>query len=232
MSEKEITVISLGGSLIAPKTGFNISFLSRFKQLIVKFLKENHRFIIVCGGGNTARLYQAAASEVGELTTEDIDWIGIHATRLNAHFIRTLFRAYAHPVVVKEYSVLDQIQWKEPILVGAGWKPGWSTDYDSVLLARQYNIRRVINLSNIAYVYDSDPRVNPQAKKIEKMSWNAFRNLVGNTWDPGDNVPFDPVASREAETLGLEVGILDGTNLKEVERAIRGELFEGTVIKD
>lgn len=231
MPAAPITVISLGGSLIAPKTGFNIPFLKSFKQLILKLLEADHRFIIVCGGGNTARVYQAAASQVGELAAEDIDWIGVHATRLNAHFIRTMFRAYAHAVVVKEYSELGNIKWTEQILVGAGWKPGWSTDYDSVLLARAFGVKRVINLSNISYVYDSDPRVNSHAQKIENISWADFRKLVGNTWDPGANVPFDPVASKEAQTEGLEVCILEGTNLKEVEHALRGEKFEGTVIR-
>ena len=229
-TEKKITVISLGGSLIVPKTGFNILFLKSFKQFILKFIENNHCFIIVCGGGNTARVYQKAALEVGELTPEDIDWIGIHATRLNAHFVRTLLREFAHPVVIKDYSDLKNIQWSEQILIAAGWKPGWSTDYDSVLLAKQFKIKRVINLSNISHVYDSDPRVNLNAKQFKNMTWPEFRKLVGNTWDPGANVPFDPVASREAQAEKLEVCILDGTNLKEVEKAIQGEKFEGTII--
>lgn len=229
-TDKKITVISLGGSLIAPKTGFNISFLKSFKQLILKFIEKNYRFIIVCGGGNTARAYQKAALEVGEITSENIDWIGIHATRLNSHFVHTLFHSYAHPKIVKEYGNLKNIQWKEKILLGAGWKPGSSTDYDSVLLAKHFKIKRVINLSNISHVYDSDPRINPHAKQFKKITWPEFRKLVGNTWDPGANLPFDPVASREAEAGKLEVCILDGTNLKEVEKAIQGDKFEGTVI--
>ena len=228
MPEKEITVISLGGSLIAPKTGFNIPFLKSFKQIIVKFLEDNHRFIIVCGGGNTARLYQAAALEVGELTAEDIDWIGIHATRLNAHFMRTVFRKWAHPVVVKDPT--RKLKWTEEILIGAGWQPGWSTDYDAVKMAELYGAKVVVNLSNIEYVYSADPRKNPQAKRLEKIGWREFRKIVGNKWIPGANLPFDPIASREAEKMKLKVMVMSGNDLANVSQAIKGDNFKGTTI--
>ncbi len=226
--ENKITVLSLGGSLISPKSGFDLVFLQGFKKMILDFIKEGRRFVIVCGGGNTARLYQSAAREVGELTPDDIDWIGIHSTRLNAHFMRTIFRGHAHPIVIKNPT--QKIDWDASVLVAGGWKPGWSTDYDAVKLAELYGAKEVLNLSNIEYAYDSDPRTNPNAKRIEKTNWADFRKIVGDVWEPGANTPFDPVASREAERIGLTVGILQGNNLKEVERAIKGEVFKGTVI--
>lgn len=225
----KIIVLSLGGSLIAPKEGFDLKFLRGFKKLILEFLKQDYRFIIVCGGGQTARSYQALAREFGELTPEDIDWIGIHATRLNAHFMRTLFRKWAHPVVVKDPT--RRLKWREAILIAAGWQPGWSTDYDAVKLAELYNAKIVINLSNIEYVCDSDPRKNPQAKKLEKISWPDFRKIVGDQWVPGANLPFDPVASREAQKSHLGVIVMGGRDLKEVAKAIRGQKFKGTVIE-
>lgn len=230
MSENRnrITVLSLGGSLIALKDGFDIKFLAGFKRLILKFINRGRRFIIVCGGGQTARSYQSIARELGELTAEDIDWIGIHATRLNAHFMRTIFRQWAHPIVVKDPT--RKLKWKEEILIGSGWKPGWSTDYDAVKLAELYGAKTVINLSNIEYVYDKDPRKFKDAKKLTKISWPDFRKIVGDEWNPGANLPFDPVASREAARLGLNVVVMEGTNLKEVERAIKGGRFKGTII--
>ena len=61
MDNKKIVVISLGGSIIAPPEGIDIKFLQNFKKLILSFVKKGMRFIIVCGGGSTARRYQAAA---------------------------------------------------------------------------------------------------------------------------------------------------------------------------
>lgn len=229
MLKNKLTVISLGGSLIAPKEGINVEFLKGFKELIASFIKEGHRFIIVCGGGQTARTYQAAARGVGELQADDIDWMGIHATRLNAHLIKTILRDYAHPVVIKNPTINHE--WDEQVLVAGGWKPGWSTDYDAVKLAELYDAKTVINLSNVNYVYDDDPRTNPNAKKIENISWVDFRKIVGDEWNPGANTPFDPVASKEAEKTGLKVIFVKGTELGEVKKAILGKGYLGTTIE-
>ena len=214
--------------MIAPKDGFDLKFLSGFKKMILNFLKSGYRFIIVCGGGQTARSYQTIARELGELTTDDIDWIGIHATRLNAHFMRTVFRKWAHPVVVKDPT--RKLKWNEEVLIGAGWQPGWSTDYDAVKMAELYGAQVVINLSNIEYVYSADPRKNPQAKRLENIGWRDFRKIVGNKWIPGANLPFDPIASREAEKMKLKVIVMSGNNLTNVSQAIKGEEFKGTTI--
>ena len=70
------------------------------------------------------------------------------------------------------------------------------------------NAAEVINMSNIDYVYTADPKKDPTAEKIEATTWSGFKKLVGDTWDPGMNIPFDPVASREAEAIGLRVIII------------------------
>lgn len=221
-------VLSLGGSLIIPKSGFDIKFLKGFKKMIVEEIKKGRRFIIVCGGGATARNYQSAVKSVSELVSEDVDWIGIHTTRLNAHFMRTIFRQWANPIVIKNPT--KKIKWDEAILIGAGWKPGCSTDYDAVLIAKTYGAKEIINLSNIEYVYDSDPKENPKAKKLTKILWKDFRKIVGDKWIPGANLPFDPIASKEAEKQKMKVIVMSGANIIEVKKAIEGKKFKGTVI--
>ena len=173
INKEKIIVLSLGGSLIIPTEGFNIKFLKGFKKMILKRIKKGYRFIIVCGGGSTSRIYQNAARDVGKLVPEDIDWIGIHATRMNAHFMRTILRNWANPKVIKNPT--KKIKWDESVLIAAGWKPGWSTDYDAVKLAELYGAEKVINLSNIAYIYSADPKKDKNAKKIKKISEILFK---------------------------------------------------------
>lgn len=221
-------VLSLGGSLIAPPSGIDARFISAFRDLIVAWTRKGRRFVIICGGGTTARAYQAAAAKAAPLTRDDLDWLGIHATRLNAHLLRTLFRRQAHPKIVTDPR--EKMSVSRPILVGAGWKPGCSTDFDAVLLAKKYGARTLINLSNIAYVYDKDPRRHRSAAPIRAMSWREFRRRFGGRWHPGLNSPFDPVAAKEAQALGLEVIIADGKNLKNLGRLLDGKTFAGTVI--
>ncbi|HPN96331.1 MAG TPA: UMP kinase [Candidatus Moranbacteria bacterium] len=228
---KKIFVISLGGSLIVPNR-IDWAFLKKFKSLIVEQIKKGRKFIIITGGGFAAREYQQAAFKVTDLTNEDRDWLGIHATRMNAHLVRTIFRKYAHPVINKNPNDLEDFyNFKGSIMVAAGWRPGFSTDYDAVVLGKYFNVKNIINLSNIDYVCDKDPKKFNDAKKIKEISWADFRKMVGNKWDPGMNVPFDPVASKIAQEHNMEVAIMNGKNLKNLESYLNGEKFKGTVIK-
>jgi uridylate kinase len=221
-------IISCGGSLIVPKSGIDTAFLRRFKRLVSGRIAKGDRFVIICGGGSTARQYQKAARAVGTISREDIDWIGIHSTRLNGHLMRTVFSRLAHPTMIKNPNAPPR--FREPVLIAAGWKPGWSTDYCAVLLASALSASTVINLSDIDYVYSADPKKDPKAKPLKRIDWKRFRQLVGNKWDPGLNAPFDPVASKMAERLGLTVKMVRGRSYKEVGNAIAGKPFKGTMI--
>ncbi|MBN1792977.1 UMP kinase [Candidatus Woesearchaeota archaeon] len=223
----ETIVISVGGSLIAPK-GLDIGFLKGFKSLIVKHVKRGKRFVIITGGGRTSRNYQDAARAVGKLSDLDLDWLGIHGTRMNAHLFSTIFRDYSHWKFIKDPTKRARLD--DPVIIAGGWKPGFSTDYDAVILARQFKAKKIINLSNIDYAYDKDPNKHPDAKKLETISWKNFRKLVGNKWHPGLSAPFDPVASKECEKEGMTVYIVNGKDLKNVDDLINKKEFIGTTI--
>lgn len=226
--KKAPVIVSLGGSLIVPKTGIDTAFLRKFKAFIAKRVSKGERFVLICGGGSTARRYQEAAKAVGHLSREDVDWIGIHSTRLNAHLLRTVFQKLAHPTVVK--NPMAPPAFREPVLIAAGWKPGWSTDYCATLLASSLGATVVLNLSDIDHVYSADPRKDPKAQLLESIGWKAFRRLVGSRWDPGANVPFDPVAAKAGERFGLKVKVIEGRSLDEIGKALDGKKFKGTVI--
>lgn len=223
-------VVSVGGSLLVPGT-IDTEFITKFRSLILSKTRVGSSFYIVAGGGRLARNYQEAARDIrGEetLDREDMDWIGIHSTRLNAHLLRTIFIEEAQARIVKDPT--RKIRRRESIIIGAGWKPGWSTDYCAVLAAKTLGATRLVNLSNIDYVYTADPRSNPDAQKIEDIDWTSFRKLIPEEWDPGLSSPFDPIAAREADAAGIEVAIINGTKLEEFEKYLNGEPFIGTVI--
>ncbi|MDB5244333.1 MAG: Uridylate kinase [Parcubacteria group bacterium] len=226
-TERERIVVSVGGSLIVPD-GIDTDFLTRFKTLILEKVQHGLTFSIIAGGGKTARRYQEAANTVTPLSRQDLDWIGIHSTRLNAQLLRNIFVGYAHQHVVKNPTIDTEAD--EPIIIAAGWQPGWSTDYCAVLMAKNLGATHLVNLSNIDYVYNKDPRRYPDAEKIEKIDWAEFRNIIPKEWDPGLSSPFDPIAAKEAESLGLEVAIINGEKLEEFSNYLDGKPFVGTVI--
>jgi uridylate kinase len=225
-----LTVISLGGSIVAPDT-VDEAFLKSFVALIRALLaaEPERRFIFVVGGGAPARVYQNAYRNISGATEDnEADWIGIMATRLNAQLVRALMSEWCSQEVVTDPTGAAAMTGR--VLVAAGWKPGFSSDNDAVLLAERFGADRVINLSNIEQVYTDDPKKNPEAKPIDRISWPDFRVLVGDTWQPGKNVPFDPVASRRAAELGLRVICAAGRDLENLTKILRGEPFRGTTI--
>ncbi len=229
-------VISLGGSIVAPQEP-DAGFISSFHKLAVEYLEaaDDRRLIIVVGGGGPARIWQKALRDAAGPAMESPeaasaqDWIGIMATRLNAQLIKAVFGALCPQDVVIDPTAVNIFMGR--IMVAAGWKPGFSTDNDAVLLAEKFGADEVLNLSNIAKVYTDDPRTNPAAKPIDTISWADFRKIVGDSWTPGKNLPFDPVATKRAAELKLRVVCAAGRDLDNLRAILEGrEKFTGTVI--
>ncbi|MDD4988911.1 MAG: UMP kinase [Candidatus Pacebacteria bacterium] len=220
-------ILSVGGSLLAPE-GIDVDFIKKFKDLIVRHTENGERFAIIAGGGKTARVYQEGARAISKISAEDADWVGIFGTKLNAQLLRAVFAPLAGKRIIDDPSA--PIDFKEKVIIGAGYEPGWSSDMDAVLIAKNLGAKKLVNLSNIDYVYDKDPRKNPDAKKIEEISWRDFRKIIPEKWDPGLNSPFDPNAAKEAEKMGLEVAVMNGKNLENLDAYLLGASYQGTRI--
>ena len=93
-------VFSLGGSVIIPNK-VDLSYLDKFKKLILK-LKKSHKIIIVTGGGKTARNYISALEQEG-LDKNTLSYIGIFTTRLNARLIAAIFKLKTAPTTEKQF---------------------------------------------------------------------------------------------------------------------------------
>ncbi|MDR1316284.1 MAG: UMP kinase [Spirochaetales bacterium] len=226
-----ITVISLGGSIVAPD-GVDTGYLKEFRVCVREYLAEDarRRLILVIGGGAPARRYQAAYREISERAQSDAqDWIGIAATRLNGELVRGLFPEECLEALVTNPG---EAVFTGRILVAAGWKPGFSSDYDAVFLAEKFGAATVINLSNISRVYTADPRLDPGAKPLDRLTWAEFRAIVGDEWTPGRNAPFDPVAAKKASELKMKVIVAAGKDLDTIASILRGKPFSGTTIGD
>ncbi len=226
----EVTILSLGGSIIVPDE-VDGPFIKRFRDALLAYLEEDdkRKIIMVTGGGAPARKYQLAYREiVEEPSSSDQDWIGIAATHLNGTLLKSVFTGYCTDDLVTDPTA--ELTFTGRILVAAGWKPGFSTDNDAVVLAERFKADRVINLSNIAKVYSDDPKLNPEAVPLDHIGWKGFREMVGDEWIPGKNVPFDPIAAKRGSELGLEVITAEGRNIENMIAILNKESYEGTSI--
>jgi len=222
-------IISLGGSLIVPDS-IDTVFLENFRTAVFSLLDEGNAFLIIPGGGATARRYQKAASVLGVTDRETLDWVGIKASRGNAQLLHALLGEVVYPEVVMDNALVSRIS--APVIIAAGGAPGRSSDAGSVELAQAAGVDTIINLSNVAHVYSRDPRLNPDAEAYREISWKDYRSLIPQEWDPGLSTPFDPVASKMAEVSGLTVAILDGHDIPSFEQFVRTGVCKGTIIRN
>ena len=80
-------------------------------------------------------------------------------------------------------------------------------------------------------IYDRDPKLFKDAKPIKHMNWPDYREMIGDWWAPGREIPFDPFASKLAEDFGMKVNFLNGKDLDNFENALKGKNFQGTIIE-
>ena len=227
----DIRVIDLGGSIVAPDK-VDTAFLKEFRLFIEDWLEADsaRKIIFIIGGGAPARVYQNAFRELSpQGESEVLDSIGIAATRLNAQFVKSLFgELCADPVVTDPSSA---ISFTGRILVAGGWKPGFSTDYVSVVLAENFQARIIYNLSNIVKVYTADPKKDPDAVPLDHITWDKYKIMCGDKWIPGFNTPFDPVATARASASDLKVIVAAGKDIPNLRKIFNGEPFIGTVME-
>ncbi len=221
-------VLDLGGSIVAPEK-FQPGFLQKLCRVLNKHVQNGCQFFIVIGGGAICREYnQRALSVRSDIQREELDWLGIQATRLNATFLRTALGDIACQNIFLSPNELPETDKK--IIIGGGWKPGNSTDYVATVLAKNQQVDSMVVLTNVSHVYDKDPNKFPEAKKFEKMNWQELKAIIGNEWLPGAKLPLDPLACALAEEIGLKVVVIHGRDLDNFERFLRGEDFIGTTI--
>lgn len=224
-------ILSIGGSVIFPDTGINTQCLKELNRVVRKKIASGKRFFIFTGGGHVLKEYRYTAERVvGKLKNEDSYWLGVHATRLNAHLLRTVFRDIALPKVLVRYDGLPPLG-KAKVVICAGWLPGTSTDFDMVSLAKLLKIKKAYSLLNVTGIFDRDPRFFKDAKLRKKITWSEYQEMVGDWWIPGRDVPFDPFASKLARDFQMRVFFLNGKNLENLENALGGKHFVGTIIE-
>jgi uridylate kinase len=225
--KKNTIVIDLGGSIVHPGA-IDVDYIKQLDKFIRKEIKKGRRFLIVVGGGKLARVFIEAAEQIAPITDEEKDWIGVYATRLNGQLLRAIFEDVVDPIVIHRRYKLDSIRY--PVTIASGWQPGWSTDFVSMALASDLDIKEVIIAGKPDHVYDKDFSKYPDAKLFTEMTWREYRKLIPSKWKPGFSSPVDPVAAKHAESHKLTGIVIDGRDLKNFKDLLDGKKFEGTII--
>jgi uridylate kinase len=227
---KKVIVLSLGGSMIIPKE-INTKYLKNFKQVIKKN-SHKYKFVVVCGGGSTAREYISGLEKESTPKKKIFQgYLGIATTRLNARFMTYFFGKDANKGIPHDMQeVKNMLRLYNIVFCGAlRYAKDETSDGTSAKLANFLNTD-FINLTDVQGLYNKDPKKFKKAKLIPKVSWKKFYHLANKTkFKPGQHFVLDQSASRIILKNKTTTYIV-GNNLKQFDRILKGKKFKGTLI--
>lgn len=218
-------VISMGGSILASPSP-NVELIKDFAKLLASQKDEGHNIKVVVGGGKLAREYISAVKELGA-DWKSSDRVGIAATRMNAMLLRAALGGHAQEEIPKDTEIDCE---SDKILIMGGIRPGQTTDAVAAELAVRCNADLLLIGTNVDGVYDSDPKKDPNAKKISAMTTSELLGIVGEAHSPGMKTVIDPVAAVKIHESGIKTVVVDGRRLENIENAIKGKEHGGTDI--
>ena len=228
--------ISLGGSLLTGDKSDPTPTLSpqpyrAYAAVLRQLHTEGHQLMVVCGGGKPARHYIKVAKDL-DAPPAIQDMLGVKATQVNALLLTAALGDAADQTRI--YTRATELRHRQPgkILVGGGYRPGSSTDYRAVLLARALGSDAVINATDVPGVYDANPRTKPEARKLDHLTHAHLKRIIEeNTRQaPGEYGLFDLKAAKLAARISMPLVFIDGRDPEELRRAVEGG-HSGTLVE-
>lgn len=178
MEKQRRILLKLSGEALAgdKKTGFDEETVRRVAGQVKRSVEAGIQVAIVIGGGNFWRGRSSNA-----IDRVKADQIGMLATVMNCIYVSSLFQhlgiqtevfsAFTIGGVTKLFSKDEAEEalaaGKVVFFAGGTGHPYFSTDTGVVLRAIEMEADEILLAKAIDGVYDSDPKVNPQAKKFD-----------------------------------------------------------------
>jgi len=223
-------VVSLGGSVIVPDDDDDI-FLKRFAEMVWS-LCDRYQLYLVCGGGRIARYYIKVGRALG-LQESDLDELGIMTTRINATLVARVLGEKGIDKVPTDILEAHRMERKGKVVVMGGTVPGHTTDAVSAMLAKEVKAVRIVNGTSVDAVYTADPRKDPKAERLPRLTHQQLYELVNvGLHGAGPSNVFDRLGAQIARDNHIDIYIVDGRDLADMRAAIEGRPIKGTVVSD
>ena len=174
-------LLKLSGEALAgeQKRGFDEATVTEVAKQIKTIVDEGLQVGIVIGGGNFWR-----GRTSGAMDRSKADQIGMLATIMNCIYVSDIFRYVGlktevfTPFVCGAFTTLyskDAVEesfaeGKVVFFAGGTGHPYFSTDTATVLRAVEIGADAILLAKAVDGIYDSDPKVNPDAKKYDEIS--------------------------------------------------------------
>ena len=228
--KKEAVVISLGGSLIYPESlkKVNEPYMKKFESY-VKLLLKKYKVVVICGGGYPARSYMGPLT--GRIKDKmEVSIVGVQVTRINALFVNKWFKIN-DLIPLRTREVKKRLKKKNLAICGAlEVGPNQTSDSNAANLARVLKAK-FVNLTDVNGLHDKDPKKNKNAKFIKQISYQDFNKMVSKIkFHNGQHFVLDQTATNIICKNKIPTAIIKGSNLKDIEKFLKGKNFRGTLI--
>lgn len=228
MSTRGRVAISVGGSIAAPDD-LDTSLLKGLAR-VLKDASRRRDLLVVVGGGRLSRRYIASARALGA-DEGSLDWVGIDATRLNARLVIAALGDAAYHGVPQDFGEALTAVRTFPIVVMGGTHPGHTTDAVTAMLAEVARAEVLLILTNVDGVYTADPKVDPDARRLDRITASELIGIVGSqSASAGSPGVVDPMAARILQRSRIPTKVLDGRDLEGVRAALGDRAFKGTLV--
>jgi len=217
-------VLRIGGSVLGSPPSAKI--VNAYADVISDLNHEGHSIGVVVGGGDVARDYIKSASQMG-LSPYQQDTVAIHASRLNARLVAMKLGGVSS-VPTSIDGMLQRLA-RNRVAVMGGLKPGITTDTVAATVAQRWRADMLVKASDQNGIYTDDPRLNRRAKKLDRITYEKMKQILGGEHRPGIHSIIDPVAVDQLLESRVRLIVFNGSDARGVLKAVRGEKI-GTVV--
>ncbi len=207
----------------------NGDLLPRYAELIRGLWASGYRMAVVTGGGSLARRYIEVGRRMG-INESLLDMLGISASRLNAQLLAAALSDIAYLPIPTNLDEVFRAWSTGRLVITGGFQPGQSTATVALLVSEALGIRKLIDCANVDAVYTSDPRVDPNARRLDRVSISELMAMLRSRTVAGTYDLFDPWALSIAQRSGITIYVVGCGRLESLRSLVTEGVGAGTVV--
>ena len=228
-------LIKLSGEALADGTSelYSAKFVDEVANELKRGVEDGCEIAVVVGAGNIWRGRQGT-----DMDRTTADRMGMLATVINSLYLKdALERAGAEVAVMTSVPMspfaepyvsdraIEHLKAGKIVILGAGLGiPFLSTDTAGAVRAVEIGADEMLMAKNVDYIYTADPRVDPNAKKLEciKCSEMLAMHLTA----------IDATAAAFCMANGMPIRVFGFKTASDITRALKGETLGTTITPD
>lgn len=205
----------------------NADTILKITELLRRKLDQGYRFAVVVGGGRRAREYIELGRRLG-IGEAFLDALGIEVSRVNALLMASLLAPYAYLPIPRSVDGFLRAWQSGKIVVLGGLQPGQSTNAVAAIVSELIGADLLINATDVLGVYDSNPKLNPNAKLLKEVTVEELERLALRNVTAGSYELFDMVALEIIKRSKIPLVFLSVYNVENIAKLLEGKDFIGT----